>query len=82
MGTDEKRKESAIGIPGRTAYKICKHGCEEIWCEADAQDIRMHCGISDRKNICEISGWNNSRILEILEEKASQKMIGFLVLFG
>ena len=21
MGTDEKRKESAIGIPGRTAYK-------------------------------------------------------------
>ena len=30
MGTDEKRKESAIGIPGRTAYKICKHGYAEI----------------------------------------------------
>ena len=82
MGADEKRKESAIGIPGRTAYKICKHGYAEIWCGADAQDIRMHYDIWNRENICEISGWNNSRILEILEEKACQKMIGFLVLFG
>ena len=42
MGTDEKRKESAIGIPGRTAYKICRYGRTEIRCGADAQDIRMH----------------------------------------